>query len=395
LINNCDPFDPTRRQNQSTAATGLYGNLTWDLNDQTTLSFEGRVQRDENLTRDTVSGGSVTQVTESFQPRFAINHSLNNDWSIYGQISQGSSPAVTTPELINPTVQEASEAAKAAGHINYTAATFASSDEETMTNYEFGIKGNALDGRLQLAASIYYIDWQDMLLNESLNFDGNLPVNGSCAGVSLCWDDGTFSPDGMTIYGEDYTRINGTRVNAGEGELLGIELEANFRATDRLSFRTIVALQDNKYGNNCDISGVDRFGFAPTCTTRGTPGLQVSGNEIERNADTQFTLSGSYVAPLGTGNWEWTGRLGLRYVGDKFYDVVNYAVLPAATTVTGQISFDNDNWQIILFGNNLTDEDVPLDFDDFRDRRTGGSNDSWRYRPRLPREIGLRLNYAF
>ncbi|MFL2546810.1 MAG: TonB-dependent receptor [Candidatus Rariloculaceae bacterium] len=402
LINNCMPFDPTRRQNQSTEATGVYGNVNWDVSDRTTLSFEGRFQRDENLTRDVVSGASVTQVTDSFQPRFAINHSLNDSWSLYGQISQGTSPAVTTPEMINPTVQAASEAAMASGFINYTTATFASSDEETLTNFEFGIKGNAMDGRLQLAASIYYIDWEDMLLNETFRFGGNDPVNGSCAGVADCWNDGSWDPNGV-IYDEDFTDINGVRVNSGTGELSGVELEANFRATDRWSFRTMLALQNNEYGTNCDLSGADQgnngFGFASDCIVRGVPGLQVAGNEIERNADTQFTLSTSYVAPLGIGdNWEWTARLGIRYVGDKYYDVINYAVLPATTTTTGQISFQNDNWQIILFGNNLTNEDTPLDFDDFRDRRpggTGGANHSWRYRPRLPREVGARLNYTF
>ena len=189
--------------------------MTYDLSDRTTLSFEGRFQRDENLTRDVVSGASVTQVTDSFQPRFAINHSLNDQWSLYGQISQGTSPAVTTPEMINPTVQAASEAANAAGVINYTTATFASSDEETLTNYEFGIKGNAMDGRLQLAASIYYIDWEDMLLNETFRFGGADPVNGSCAGIANCWNDGTFDPNGV-IYDEDFYDINGVRVNSGD-----------------------------------------------------------------------------------------------------------------------------------------------------------------------------------
>ncbi len=68
------------------------------------------------------------------------------------------------------------------------------------------------------------------------------------------------------------------------------------------------------------------------------------------------------------------------------------------TTVTGQISFNNDNWDVIIFGNNLTDEDTPLDLDDNADRRPGGTGklqESWRYRPRLPREIGVRVNYTF
>ena len=69
--------------------------------------------------------------------------------------------------------------------------------------------------------------------------------------------------------------------------------------------------------------------------------------------------------------------------------------ISARPTAIGQISFNNDNWDIILFGNNLTDEDTPLDIQDWPELRFGGNRFSWRYRPRLPREIGLRLNYTF
>ena len=64
------------------------------------------------------------------------------------------------------------------------------------------------------------------------------------------------------------------------------------------------------------------------------------------------------------------------------------------TTVTGQITVSNDNLDIILFGNNLTGETTPLDIDGYRDNRVGRLW-SWRFRPRIPRELGLRLNYSF
>ncbi|MFL2553883.1 MAG: hypothetical protein ACJ0S4_04215 [Candidatus Rariloculaceae bacterium] len=95
----------------------------------------------------------------------------------------------------------------------------------------------------------------------------------------------------------------------------------------------------------------------------------VIGNEIERNAELQYSLSAQFTAPavLG-GGWEWSGRLGTRYASSRYYDVANLMSLPASNTVTGQVRFTNDNWDVIVFGNNLTNSSVPLDVDDYRDR---------------------------
>ena len=393
LVNGGMAFLPRRRSDLTTEATGVYGSVAYDINDRTTVSIEGRFQRDEALTLDVISGNSVDQVTDSFQPRLAINHALNDDWSIYGQIAQGTNPAKANPQMIDPLVQAATEAAFAAGFIDYTADLFTSTTEEELTNYEFGIKGGALDGRLQLAAAVYVIDWQDMILGERFDYGGAQPVMGSCAGVPNCWNDGSFS-NGVR-YSRRVTFINGSRLNAGSGDLKGVELEANLRATDRWSFRTSLALQDSQYDDNCDFSGVGRYGFTSNCFTGANlPGLQVGGNAIEKNSEVQGTLSATYVAPLG-GNWQWSGHLGVRHSGEKFYDVINYAVIPAATTATGQISFNNDNWDIILYGNNLTDEDSVLDLREFSEGTIGGDLNSWSYHARLPREIGLRVNFTF
>ena len=392
LVNRGMPFLPRRRSDLTTEATGVYGSVAYDINDQTTLSLEGRSQRDDAVTLDVVSGNKVVQVTDSFQPRLAINHALNDDWSIYAQIAQGTNPAGANPQMIDPVVQAATEAAFAAGYIDYTADLYATTNEEELTNYEFGVKGGALDGRLQLAAAVYAIDWQDMLLGERFDFGGTTPVGGSCAGLTDCWNDGTYS-NGV-IFNQRVTFINGPRLNAGTGDLHGIELEASLRATDNWSFRTTLAMQSSQYEESCDFSAVATYGLTSNCTTAvGVPGFQVGGNDIENNSQVQGTLSATYVASLG-GNWRWSGHLAVRHAGDRFLDVINYAYLPAITTATGQIRLNNDNLDIILYGNNLTDEDQPLHA---RERRIVFPPDlrTWGVQWRLPREIGLRLNYSF
>ena len=119
---------------------------------------------------------------------------------------------------------------------------------------------------------------------------------------------------------------------------------------------------------------------------------------IEEVSEVSGTLSGAYTGTIGSG-WDWTARLGVRHQGPQFRDIANLMELAPQTLVNGQLSFANDNWDVILYGANLTDDDSVLDVQcGWRDRSLpgrGAAQANCRYRPRLPRELGLRLNYSF
>ncbi len=76
-------------------------------------------------------------------------------------------------------------------------------------------------------------------------------------------------------------------------------------------------------------------------------------------------------------------------------DVVNLAYIPAYSIFNGSISFRNDNWDIMLYGNNLTDDDTPREVEFNNDNNIVPARDGFFVRPRLPREIGARLSYQF
>lgn len=59
-----------------------------------------------------------------------------------------------------------------------------------------------------------------------------------------------------------------------------------------------------------------------------------------------------------------------------FSGVINYLELPAATTVTGLITVSSNNLGTMLLGNNLDNEDTPLDLNDYRDDKNGVSRDA-------------------
>ena len=154
------PFLPGTQNDQASTAIGVYGGLQWDVSDRTTLSFEGRFQQDSITNTDFLSGLSFENVTESFQPRLALTQTLTEDWTLYSQFSSGTNPAGVNTVFASPNVAGSIAAAKAAGYITYDDSTFRAFEEEKLTNFEVGLKGGALDNRLQLTAAVYVMKWE-------------------------------------------------------------------------------------------------------------------------------------------------------------------------------------------------------------------------------------------
>jgi len=420
-----EPFQATRRTFASATATGLYGNVAWDVTDRATLSFEARQQEDDVTDINEVSGNTFNSVTDSFQPRIAINYSLNEDWSMYGQYAQGTNPAGSNVIFADPETILAIQDAMGAGLITYDESTFLSHKEEELTNFEIGIKGTAFDNRLQLTAAIYTMDWDDMVLGAAFDWEGTPSVGGVCPPADpdelLCWNDGS-TPNAAAFNGglpwqDDELASGMVFSNQGTGDLMGIEVEATWQATDSLSFRAAISLQDNEYAQNCSQDPVNDFGYnearAPgadstfnlaNLRTEAADGVPfdcyvVDGNQLVGTAEESGSLAATYRSGLGGGGWEWMGRLGVRYQSRKPMDVMNRVWLPADTQWDGSVTFTNDNWNIVLFGNNLTDENTPRQLGrtpaNQYDLAFAGAQRNYRFALRIPREVGMRLSYQF
>lgn len=384
--NGGQPFIPRASTNDDATNIGLYGNISWDVTDATTLSFEGRFQDDDVTSLSVLDGRTFNNVTESFQPRLAINHRINDDWSFYGQYSRGTNPSGVNLGFRVPILAESLAAAQAAGFITYNEDTFVAYTEEELTNYEIGIKGSALDGRLQLAAALYVMDYEDAITRTVFNWNG-------------AWNDGSFDPQGR-VFGVRDTMTGGTFINTGDQELQGVELEANYQANDNWSFRGTLTLSDNKYTDSCDQNPVSN-GFPAdfTVVDDGVPFdcALINGKTVTRQPEETATVSANYRGTLGRGGWQWAGRVALRYQGATFRDVMNIMKLPATEDLSASATFSNENWEFVLFGNNLTDVDTPQDIFVDEDPNISVLNDEQNYvlNFRLPREVGFRLNYRF
>lgn len=388
-FNSADPWQFRSRDNEETTNIGLYASVQWDVTDRTTLSAEIRRQEDDNTAFGT--DVSFNNVTESTQPRLAITHQLNDDWSIYGQYATGTNPAGVNLPFTDPLTIASLEAAQASGFIDYDANTYIAFSEEEITNLEVGIKGGALNNRLQLAVALYTMDWDDMITGANFSWAG-------------AWNDGSFDPQGRIFA----TTMSGMAfINGGTGDLSGLEVEGSYRVNDNWNVRGGLVLSNNEYAEFCDAATlIDDFGFAPTHTVADDGVLfdcvQVAGSTITQGPEQTLSLSATYHAPLGNGGWEWSARAGVRWESESFLDPANIMSMPAVSEWSGSVTFANDNWEVTLFGNNLTDVDTPrvrpsLDDSDFNICGTslGCSESNFQIALRTPREIGARLRYQF
>ena len=379
-------FVARNRTNDDATNVGIYGNLTWDVTDTTTLSFEGRWQDDDVTSLSVLDGRTYNTVTESFQPRLALNHRLNNEWSLYGQYARGTNPAGVNLAFRVPILAESLAAARAAGYVTYDENTFVAFTEEQLSNYEVGIKGSTLDNRLQLSGALYLMDYEDAITRTVFNWNGP-------------WNNGSFDPQGRRFGARD-VRTSATYINTGDQQLKGIELEANYRANDNWSFRGMLWLSDNKYTDSCDQGPVnDGFPADFTIAEDGVPFdcALINGNTVLRQPEQTASLSANYRATLGDGGWQWMGRAGIRYQGSTFRDESNIMQLPATEDLNASVTFFNENWEMILYGNNLTDENTPQDIWVDEDANISPLEDEQNYvlNLRIPREVGFRLNYQF
>lgn len=114
----------------------------------------------ENYARPEVKG---ERTFTDFSPRFVARYKLNDDVNIYGTISKGYKAGGTS-------VGNNTNDGDAAFSVPF--------DDETLWNYEAGLKGDFMDDRLRFNASIYRLQWSDLQL-ESFRFltPGDLSSN--------------------------------------------------------------------------------------------------------------------------------------------------------------------------------------------------------------------------
>lgn len=295
-------------------------------------------------------------------------------------------------------------------------------DEETVNSYEVGWKTTLFD-RLQLSTSAFLYDYRDIQLP--------LPTLGRCT-----------DPNDLSTC----TTLN-SFVNLPKGESRGVEVEISYAATDHLSFYLSYGWLDTEikeglvngrgFTNPDDpaalLSNANRYQqistrFCPIAMAQGgcTSTAQLvtipqrdtdytflprwtqdlTGKSLANSPENKVAFNTSYTFETAAGNLTLSGNYVWR--DEQYSDVFNTgpAIVPSYDTVSARILWidADDRYTVILYGNNLTDEDAP-DGAGVDRQRTGQATlanpgpQGQAYYQTLnlapPREYGVEIQYRF
>lgn len=277
---------------QRNRTTGLFFGLTYELTSQLSASIEGRYQIDNialitrpagrNLSAvingfvpaaNYVGGSLLAERTyKNFTPRFIVNYQATPDLMVYGSVSRGVNPALSNVTILaqSAVVQAAALAAGGALLIN----------PEKVTNFEVGVKGYAIDGRLRYALSAYYAQWRDQVNSLTIVVD-----------------------DPASATGKSFVNVT---ANSGSTDLKGIEADLTFKVNDLITLDAAGAINDSSIKD-----------YKSTTVSQLTGLFDYSGKEMKQtskySANVGIVFSGE-IASMKDASWyvrtDWSYKSG-------------------------------------------------------------------------------------
>lgn len=299
-------------ENEKTSL-GLYGEATWRATDVLSLTGGLRLQRDEISRGGTYLSylfGTTNPVDydEEFQellPSLSLAYALGEDTTLGLSVSKGYNPG--------------------GSGLNFVTSEYYEYDKETVWTYEAYARSSLMNDRLFLTANLFYSDFRDQQVS-----------------------------------------YNRTTYNADRTESYGLELAADFRATDALRLNAGLGLL------RTNIVDFDEL-----------PDLE--GNELDRAPHGTFSLGAS---------WDVTDKLTLagdvRHVTGYYSDVANtgdYEIDPY-TIANISASYDiSEQFELYGYVNNVFDESAVT--------WVRGATGSTTARVTDPRMVGLGVRMVF
>ncbi|MFO1426445.1 MAG: TonB-dependent receptor [Steroidobacteraceae bacterium] len=322
---------------------GVFFGLNYKATDSLKISAEGRFQKDKvtgfvGAAGATVSASSAAQfgipagryaglqklidkTYNNFLPRLIVSYDLNPDVMAYASFSKGVN--VGTNTFNTSFLSGSSLAVATAADMGITVVQ----KPEKLTNYDLGLKGKFLDGRLVAQIAAYYAVWTDQL-NLRSRFILDLPVSQGGTGAT------------QTVTGY---------ANTGEAALTGLEVELTARPTENLDVSLAAAMNDSSirsynYPELSKMTGIIDEGF------RGKK-LPLS-SRFSANLGVQYGTALSFVQ-----DGRWFARADLSWKDKMYGDASNITWISARTVVNFRAGVSRGPLSVDAFVNNAFNDD--------------------------------------
>ncbi|WP_193163105.1 TonB-dependent receptor [Microbulbifer hainanensis] len=289
-----------------TQNAAVYGQLNTELSNAINLITGLRLER-----RDADYADSLAVDSDKSEDLWGGNITLEYHYSdntlVYATVSRGYKAGG-----INASIISASATNPAISSDEFAF------DTEHLLNYELGLKGNWLDSRLQAQLAAFYQDRSDVQAKQSI-----------------------FDPSDFSF--DDYL------TNAAGGETTGVEVELNYLPTDSLRLFASLGWLNAEFVDFVSTSHVDArddyngIALAP---------VDLDGRDVAQAPNYQF-FTGTEISllPQLVLRLEVEGKDSYYFSNSHDEKSKAYELLNARLTYTGS------NWDVSLWGRNLTDED--------------------------------------
>jgi iron complex outermembrane recepter protein len=298
----------------------VFASVGYDVTDRLNLSLEARRQ-DDTITSGVGLPTEFDVTTKATLPRFLARYEVSDATNVYVNYAQGNQPTqgYATFFQLSPAQQQIA----LANGVSSTA------PEAEVENYEIGVKHRSSDGRWYANASVYYLEWvgRQGVRTVQLDFNGNGIIDPGAA------------PAGETL--------NAVPFAAGDSNTTGIEIDGAYNVNERLTIGGSASYTDTEITKALNETLPLRF-FGLT---------DAKGFEFGQVAPITAAAYASYEAPLaGERTWFLRGDVTYR---DRMWDsILNLAYVPSQTRVNLRGGLRAENWDVVLFVNNLFDDDT-------------------------------------
>ena len=345
----------------------VFGEISFEFNDRVELTLGGRFydfEEDRTITQGGIFGsGASGQVdsTESdgFTPRVLVNVDLNDNLTLNAQYSEGFRLGGVNDPLNTPLCSP--EDLTIFGD-------FQDFDDESLTNFEVGLKGNY--GFLSFNAAAYYADIEDL---------------------QVTLDAGTCS-----------SRVS---FNVPDAHTTGVEFELKAKPTENWDFSVAASVLEAEFdstvvdGDGNILGGVEDGNrlpsvpeFSASVTAAyifpsrlfGKDGELYIGGSLQFVGD-RITQPGDQVE--GAGIFEPNLPVG-QLTGNEVIDID--LELPSYEIANLNLGFEAEDWNLVVYINNVFDEDALLSFD-----RERGGRARTAFRTNQPRTVGVTYRQSF
>jgi iron complex outermembrane receptor protein len=310
-------------ETQQTKSTAVFAQADWTFAEAWTLTAGIRYTYEE---KDFIAGQAyLAPVQNSFSRNFPAVADLDNDWDDVSP-KLGLTYRMSDDIMFYGSYSEGFHSGGFFG-VNQNVADFERDqyDPEFSKNWELGMKSQFFDNRLQLNLAYFYNDFEDKQ-EQSVQFDA---TTNTVATV--------FSNAASVIY-------------------QGIEAEAQWVATDYLRRFASFGWLDAEYVDfETDINPIDY--------AIGGAMIEDASFLTPRNApEYTYGVGGDLTIPVGPGFIEAFAKYS--YIDDVETNLLNLQVghVDSREDLSASVGYSYRNFQLTVFGRNLTDEVFEVPF---------------------------------